>query len=211
VTLQLGDLLLLATDGVFDNLHLPELSSLVSENVQLTVLSRVVCGEPVKVGAVGRWTRARQAPLPPTPARTRAIPPPPPPHPPLPTYLLWCPCSSRPPSLVRSACCAGQCGTCPHPCWLPWCDSCRRCPLLPQEVVAAHEEGFVLDVSAPAPGAPSLALHQAALKVASAAFRASVDPDRRTPFEVHSKGAFKGGKQDDITVVVGMVVPAAKL
>ncbi len=49
---------------------------------------------------------------------------------------------------------------------------------------------------------------QVATSLALAALVASVDPTRKTPFQEHSKGRYQGGKQDDITVVVGLVVPS---
>ena len=61
VTLRAGDVVLLATDGVFDNLFTAEIEEHVNNDRQLRVLSRVACGEDVKVSGNCRFTHYRAA------------------------------------------------------------------------------------------------------------------------------------------------------
>ena len=76
-----------------------------------------------------------------------------------------------------------------------------------QAMVASDSEGRFFD-TAPA-GSPSQALSVSAMAVVLRAFRTSLDDKKETPFQVESGGRYAGGKQDDISVVLGLVVPKA--
>lgn len=54
-------------------------------------------------------------------------------------------------------------------------------------------------------GYDALPLPMLARYIASFAFRTSQDPKAVTPFSIGSRGRFKGGKEDDITVLIGRV------
>ncbi len=110
----------------------------------------------------------------------------------------------KPPTLAALCCPHSQC---PHCCHV----AVGAPPLSHKQLVAAQEllskdrEGEFYD-TAPA-GSPSQALSVCAMGVVLHAFRTSIDEMKTTPFQVESRGRWRGGKPDDISVVLGLAIP----